>query len=65
LVLSHFSKLSHPSDFVISRPCFQWQTWNYLWRLLRDWKHLHLCLVFSSWHWTLSLVVWSDSSTAS
>ncbi len=63
LVLSHFSKLSHPGDFVTSRPCFWWWTWNRLWRLLQDWKYLHLCLVFSFWCWTLSLVVWSNSST--
>ncbi len=53
LVLSHFSKLSHLGDFATSRPCFRWRTWNCMWRLLRDQRHLHLCLVFSSWRWTL------------
>jgi hypothetical protein len=65
LVLSHFSKLSHPGDFAISRPCFRWRTWNYMWRLLRNQRHFHLRLVFSSWRWTLSLVARSDSSIAS
>ncbi len=65
LVLSHFSKLSHPGDFVTSRPCFRWQTWNSMWRLLWDRRHFHLRLVFSCWRWTLSLVARSNSSTAS
>ncbi len=65
LVLSHFSKLLHPGDFATSRPCFWWQTWNCMWRLLRDRRQVHLRLVFSSWRWTLSLVARSDLSTAS
>jgi hypothetical protein len=36
LVLSYFSELSHPSDLVANRPCFWWQAWNHLWRLLRN-----------------------------
>ncbi len=65
LVLLYFVKLSHPSDFVTNRPCFWWQTWNCLWRLLRNWRHFYLHLVFNSRCWTLSLVTRSNSSTAS
>ncbi len=64
LVLSHFSKLLHPCDFVTSWPHFRQQTCNCLWRLLQDQRHLHFRLVFSSWRWTLSLAVRSNSSTA-
>ncbi len=65
LVLSHFSELSHLGDFVTSWPRFWWWTWNRLWRLLWDWRHLHLCMVFNSRHWTLSLVAWFDFPTTS
>jgi hypothetical protein len=65
LVLSYFAKLPHLGDLVTSQPCFWWRTWNYLWRLLRNRRHFYLHLVFSSWHWTLSLVARSDSSTVS
>jgi hypothetical protein len=63
LVWSYFSKLSHPSDFVANRPHFWWWTWNHLWRLLQNWWHFYLRMVFSSRCWTLSLVAWSNSST--
>jgi len=65
LVLSHFFKLSHLGDFVASRPCFWWWTQNRLWRLLWDWRYLHLRMVFNSYCWTLSLVARSNSPTAS
>jgi hypothetical protein len=65
LVLSYFAKLPHLSDLVTSWPCFRWWTWNCLWRLLWNRRHFYLCLVFSSRCWTLLLVAWSDSSTAS
>ncbi len=56
LVLLYFSKLSHLGDLVASRPRFWWWTWNLLWRLLQNQIHFHLCMVFSSRRWTLSLV---------
>ncbi len=56
LVLLHFSELSHRSDFVAGQPCFWWWTWNRLWKLLWDWRHLHFRMVFNSRRWTLSLV---------
>jgi hypothetical protein len=65
LVLSHFSKLSHLNDFVASRPCFWWWTWNRLWRLLWNWRHLHFYMVLNSQRWTLSLIARSDSLTTS
>ncbi len=65
LVLSYFSKLLLPSDLIASRPCFWWQTWNRLWRLLRNWKYFYFRMVFNSRCWTLSLVAWFDSSTTS
>jgi hypothetical protein len=65
LVLPHFPKLLHPGDFIVSQPRFWWWTQNHLWRLLRDWRHLHLRMVFNSWHWTLSLVARSNSPIAS
>jgi hypothetical protein len=65
LVLSHFLELSHLGDFVASRPYFWWWTWNHLWRLLQNWRHLHFCMIFNSWHWTLPLVARSDSSIIS
>jgi hypothetical protein len=48
LVLSHFFKLSHFGAFVANRPRFWWWTWNHLWRLLQDWQHFHLRMVFNS-----------------
>jgi hypothetical protein len=65
LVLSYFSELSHFGDFVASRPRFWWQTLNRLRRLVRNWRYFYLCMVFSSWRWTLPLVARSDSSTTS
>jgi len=65
LILSYFSKLSHLGDLVASRPCFWWQTWNRLWRLLWKWKYFYFHMVFNSRHWTLSLVARFDSSTTS
>jgi hypothetical protein len=65
LILSYFFELSHLGDLVASWPYFWWRTWNRLWRLLWNWKYSYLCMVFSSRHWTLSLVVWFDSSTPS
>jgi hypothetical protein len=56
LVVSHFPELSHLGDFVVSQPRFWWWTQNRLWRLLWDWKHLHICMVFNSRRWTLLLV---------
>jgi hypothetical protein len=61
----HSPELSHLGDFVASQLCFWWWTWNRMWRLLQDLRHFHLHMVFNSWHWTLSLVVWSDLSTTS
>ncbi len=65
LVSPHFFQTPAPWWFVTSWPHFWWWTWNYLQRFLWIWKNLHLCMVFNSQHWTLSLVVWSDSSTTS
>ncbi len=65
LVLSYFSKLSHPGDFAASQPRFWWWIWNRLWRLLQNWWHFYLCMVFSSRRWTLSLVAQTDSSITS
>ncbi len=65
LILLHFLELSHLGDFVASRPYFWWWTWNHMWRLLRDWRHLHLRMVFNSRCWTLSLVARSGLSIAS
>jgi hypothetical protein len=36
LELSYFSKLSHPGDFIASRPYLWWRTWNRLWKLLQN-----------------------------
>ncbi len=65
LVLSYFSELSHFGHLVASRPHFWWRTWNRLRRLLQNRRYFYLCMVFSSWRWTLPLVVWSDSPTTS
>jgi hypothetical protein len=65
LVLSYFSELSHFGDLVVSQPCFWWRTWNRLWRFLQNWRYFYLCMVFSSWRWTLLLVARSDLSTTS
>ncbi len=65
LVLLHFFELSHLGDFVTNRPHFSWWTWNYLWRLLRDWRQLHLRMVFNSRRWTLLFVMQFDLSTTS
>jgi len=65
LVLSYFAKLPHLGDLVTSRPYFRWRTRNCLWRLLWNQRHFYLRLVFSFWHWTLSLVAQPDSSTTS
>jgi hypothetical protein len=65
LVILHFFELSHLSDFVVSRSHFWWWTWNRVWRLLRDWRHLHFHMVFNSRSWTLSSVARSDSTMAS
>jgi hypothetical protein len=60
-----FRTLSHLGDLAVSRPRFWWQTWNHLWRLLRHRRYFYLCMVFSSWRWTLPLVARFDSLTAS
>ncbi len=65
LVLSYFPKLSHPRDLVANQPRFWWWIWNRLWRLLQKWRQLYLCMVFSSWRWTLLLVARFDSLTTS
>jgi hypothetical protein len=36
LVLSYFFEFSHPGDLVANRPCFWWQTWNRMWRMLQN-----------------------------
>jgi hypothetical protein len=63
LVLLYFSELSHLGDLIASRPHFRLWTWNHLWRLLWNWRHFCLCMVFNSQRWTLSLVTRSDSPT--
>jgi len=65
LVLSYFSELSHLGDLTVSQPRFWWRTRDRLWKLLRNWRYFYLRMVFSSRHWSLSLVARSDSSTAS
>ncbi len=65
LILSYFSEFSHLGDLVTSRPYFWWGTWNRLQRLLRNQRYFYLHMVFTSWRWTLSLVVRSDSPTPS
>jgi hypothetical protein len=61
LVLLYFVKLPHPGDLATSWPHFRWWTRNCLWKLLWNWRHFYLCLVFSSRRWTLSLVTRSYS----
>jgi len=65
LVLSHFFELSHLGNFLANWPCFWWWTWSRLWRLLWNWRHFYLHMVFNSWLWTLSLVTRSNLLIAS
>jgi hypothetical protein len=48
-----------------SWPRFWWQTRDCLWRLLWNWRYFYLRMIFSSWCWSLSLVMRSDLLTTS
>ncbi len=48
LVLPYFAKLPHPGDLATNRPRFRWWTWNCQWRLLWNWRHFYLRMVFNS-----------------